>query len=479
MNILPFGFPMGGAPDSGAGQLPPSGFGFAVALGGTFAGPLVGTLSGPKGSAHVFPGADVSAGPTALLPSTELPVGEMPSDTSAVLPPSLSMAQLLTTAARISTPAGAEAAQPQGDAPAPADPNVPTGAPVDAAAFPASSGEQPAFVKGPEATQPVLAQDPEGPQPAPAQSPKPRKPASTDVPEVPAPDASIAGAGPAASVIAVPAQAIATATPLVQQQVATAPAPAEPVTASAQGQRKVATWANAGAVTAPGETRIGEVSASAANFGDTMAKLAAEGQKGSESGADTGQQPPSPQADKVANASTASQPFQPAPAAETVRNAPATAAAGASPMASGEPEVTARPGHLGQSLGVEIARKIQSGEETLRVRLNPVELGRIEVTLAFDDRGSLQATMRTESAQALDLLRQDVPELARTLDQAGVRADAQSFRFENRGGDGGSQSSPHQQRGNQQHASAEQNDFETDDQPYRAIRGDGRVDLLA
>jgi flagellar hook-length control protein FliK len=462
MNILPFGFPMGGATAAGAGQLPPSGFGFAVALGGTFAGPLAGS----KGPAPVLP-VDLSASQSELLPTIEPPVGEAPTDAAGVLPP-MSMAQLLTTAARISTPANAEAMQTGGDAGAPVDPNAATGAPVEAAAFPATPGAQPGLAEGTEATQPA------------AQSPKPRKLTSTDVPEPPAPEASIAAAGPAGSAIAVPAQAATpTAAPLVQQQASTAPASAEPVT-SAPNQRKIAARANTGAGAPSAEARTSEVSASAANFGDAVAKVAAEGQKGSDSGTDTGQQPSLPQADKVANASTAPQPFQPGPATETARNTSAAAAAGASPTATGEPEVAARPGHLGQSLGVEIARKIQSGEETLRVRLNPVELGRIEVTLTFDDRGSLQATMRTESPQALDLLRQDVPELARTLDQAGVRADAQSFRFENRAGDGGgNQSSPHQQRGNQQHASAEQGDFETDDQAYRAIRGDGRVDLLA
>ncbi|MGK6356701.1 flagellar hook-length control protein FliK [Sphingomonas sp. DT-207] len=467
MNILPFGFPMSGATGTGAGELPPSGFGFAVALGGRFAGPLVGSMSGPKGSARVLP-VDLSASKAELLPTIEVPSGEVPSDTSGVLPPAMSLAQLLTTAARISTPAGAQAVQTQGDAGAPADPNAAKAAPVEAA-IPDIPDEQPALAEGPEAIAAA--------QPTVTQSPKPRKPVSAEVPESPAPDASIAAAVPAASAVAIPTQAAA---PLVQQQASTAPAQAEPVATSPTGHRKVAVRANTGSVATPGEARTGEALPGAANFGDTMAKLAAEGQKGSDNGNDTGQQPSLPQAEKAANASTAPQPFQPAPAAEIARNAPVAAATGASPTATGEPEVAAQPGHLGQSLGVEIARKIQSGEETLRVRLNPVELGRIEVTLAFDDRGNLQATMRTESAQALDLLRQDVPELARTLDQAGVRADAQSFRFESRAGDGGgSQSSPHQQRGNQQHASAEQGDFETDDQPYRAIRGDGRVDLLA
>jgi flagellar hook-length control protein FliK len=159
---------------------------------------------------------------------------------------------------------------------------------------------------------------------------------------------------------------------------------------------------------------------------------------------------------------------------------PAQAAASTDPVrapAIAEPVIEARAGHLGQSLGVEIARKVELGEETLRIRLNPVELGRIEVTLAFDDKGSLQATVRTESAQAMDLLRQDAPDLARTLDQAGVRTDAQSFRFENRGGDGGGQQAQQQQQNRGQFASSD--DAAIAEPIYRPIRSDGQVDLLA
>lgn len=143
-----------------------------------------------------------------------------------------------------------------------------------------------------------------------------------------------------------------------------------------------------------------------------------------------------------------------------------------------EPVIAARQGHVGQALGVEIARKVEAGAETLRVRLSPEHLGKIEVTLAFDD-GKLQATVRTESAHALDLLRQDAPDLARTLDQAGIRTDAQSFRFEARADTGGQSSPQHQQqRGNQtqQHAAAD--DLEPAP-AYRALRADGQVDLIA
>lgn len=180
----------------------------------------------------------------------------------------------------------------------------------------------------------------------------------------------------------------------------------------------------------------------------------------------------------AASAATTTAAFSVAPTTTTAAtHAPAAAAPSA---AAGEPVIQARPGELGRSLGVEIARKVDAGEDTLRVRLNPAELGRVEVTLAFDREGRVQATMRAESQHTLDLLRQDAPDLGRALQQAGIRSDTQSFRFEGRDGGAGSgngQSAFQQQSrgGNQQ--------FRDEPEPqapaYRPIRGDGQVDLIA
>ncbi|WP_294258408.1 flagellar hook-length control protein FliK [uncultured Sphingomonas sp.] len=159
--------------------------------------------------------------------------------------------------------------------------------------------------------------------------------------------------------------------------------------------------------------------------------------------------------------------------------APAASAAPAAPAA--EPVLNARAGELGRSLGVEIARKVDAGEDMLRVRMNPSELGRVEVTLAFDDKGRVQATMRAESQHTLELLRQEAPDLGRALDQAGIRSDASSFRFESRdggtgGGGNGQQASQQQSRGGNQQFHDEP-DAQT--AAYRPIRGDGQVDLIA
>lgn len=479
MNILPFGFPIGNGAGFGAAttpQLPPSGLGFAVALDGA-----LGDGAGIANGAFGFPVAGGSAAQIDGMPVLDLAAGTPASEaTAGILPPAVPMAQLLTTAARISTPAApaAEVLTEGAAVPVATDPALPAvtqpgaGIPVTnpKPAPTAEAPEAPAAPAADVAPSTTAGEQPQAPgQPVKAQPQKSSRPAADAAePPVapPAPDA--ASALPLTA--AVPAAATA---PLVQSQAA----PAEP-SASAPAQRKIGTARAAPAVSVQQDAPAATPSADGGFARAVAGRSDADGQKGT----DPGQQQQQPLVQEVAAKPAAGTQtgahFQPATAADPAR--PVTAATAPSPAApAGEPVVTARPGQLGHSMGVEIARKIESGEETLRVRLNPAELGRVEVTLGFDDRGSLQATMRAESTQALDLLRQDVPDLARTLDQAGVRTDAQSFRFENRAGDGGgNQSSPQQQqRGNQQHA--QQGDFETDDQPYRAIRGDGQVDLLA
>ncbi|MFS2111408.1 flagellar hook-length control protein FliK [Sphingomonas sp. Sphisp140] len=148
-------------------------------------------------------------------------------------------------------------------------------------------------------------------------------------------------------------------------------------------------------------------------------------------------------------------------------------------VAAAEPVIAARPGHLGQQMGVEIARKVEAGEDTLRVRLSPDNLGKVEVTLSFDDSGKMHATVRAESQHALDLLRQDAPDLGRALDQAGIRSDAQSFRFESRGEGSNAQAQQQQGQNNRGGQFAGNDESETAQPAYREIRGDGQVDLLA
>lgn len=161
--------------------------------------------------------------------------------------------------------------------------------------------------------------------------------------------------------------------------------------------------------------------------------------------------------------------------------APAPTTATASPVP--EARVAAEPGRMGHEMAVAIARHTaEGGGEALTVRLNPAEFGRIDVTLSFDDRGTLRAVLAAETPAALDLLRRDSADLGRALSDAGMRTDTQSFRFDTRqgGADAGGQGAQGQPRW--QAAATPRNASTTADLPepeYRPLRSRGGVDLMA
>ena len=164
---------------------------------------------------------------------------------------------------------------------------------------------------------------------------------------------------------------------------------------------------------------------------------------------------------------------------KVVTSAPAPVAAAPVP----EARVAAEPGRMGHEMAVAIARHTaEGGGEALTVRLNPAEFGRIDVTLSFDDRGTLRAVLAAETPAALDLLRRDSADLGRALSDAGMRTDAQSFRFDTRqgGADAGGQGAQGQPRW--QAAATPRNASTTTDLPepeYRPLRLRGGVDLMA
>ena len=152
--------------------------------------------------------------------------------------------------------------------------------------------------------------------------------------------------------------------------------------------------------------------------------------------------------------------------------------------------VAAQPGRIGTEMGVAIARHAVAGQpETITVRLDPKDMGRIEVRLAFDDAGTLRAVVSADTSAALEMLRRDAGDLGRALADAGVRADGQSLRFDTRtsggndpgqrhhGGDPRHTPSP-PPSSRQRHADGEYPVF-AETPIYRPLRTSGRVDLTA
>jgi flagellar hook-length control protein FliK len=159
------------------------------------------------------------------------------------------------------------------------------------------------------------------------------------------------------------------------------------------------------------------------------------------------------------------------------------------PAPAQQPVIAAQAGRIGRDMGVEIARQVASGRSEVLIRLDPADMGRIDVRLSFDGRGTLHAAMSADSPAALDLLRRDAGDLSRALADAGIRSDATSFRFDSRSSDGGqfaqhqgqSGSDARDQRGggSSHHGGKDEADTGSGAPLYRQLRTSGRIDLMA
>lgn len=138
---------------------------------------------------------------------------------------------------------------------------------------------------------------------------------------------------------------------------------------------------------------------------------------------------------------------------------------------------------FGERMGVVIARRLGEGGEELIVRMEPAELGRIHVRLSFDEQGSLRAVLAAESGSVVEALRRDAGELARALGDAGVRTDAQSFRFDRGGSGQGEQGQAAWARWQNQQAAQGRSGGDMagagEEIVYRPMRRNGRLDLVA
>lgn len=90
-------------------------------------------------------------------------------------------------------------------------------------------------------------------------------------------------------------------------------------------------------------------------------------------------------------------------------------------------QVTAQPNV--PALAVEIAAKSQSGAKQFDIRLDPPELGRVEVRLSIDSSGKASAHLSADQPQTLDLLQKDAPALTRALRDAGLNVSQDGLNF--------------------------------------------------
>ncbi|MBI5163628.1 MAG: flagellar hook-length control protein FliK [Magnetospirillum sp.] len=82
---------------------------------------------------------------------------------------------------------------------------------------------------------------------------------------------------------------------------------------------------------------------------------------------------------------------------------------------------------------VQIDKAVKDGQDTIKVQLKPVELGRIEVKLEMGSDGKVTGTVTADRAETLQILQKDARGLEKALQDAGLKAESGSLSFNLRG----------------------------------------------
>ncbi len=122
-----------------------------------------------------------------------------------------------------------------------------------------------------------------------------------------------------------------------------------------------------------------------------------------------------------------------APVATTAAQLPGTA------VPSAELQTRAQtPANPADQVAVQIQKGLSAGKDRISIKLNPAELGRIDIKMELADDGRLRAMISAERPETLEMLQRDARILERTLQDAGVKTDSSSLSFtsrDNRGRD--------------------------------------------
>ncbi|KKB86439.1 hypothetical protein VW29_02435 [Devosia limi DSM 17137] len=216
-----------------------------------------------------------------------------------------------------------------------------------------------------------------------------------------------------------------------------AAAPTEPAPAFAAAELKLSEPVLTGKSTPSTDT--------VAPTADTAIKVATDPKAGNNAG----------QSDS--KSSDRSAPIIAAATVETAPDAQSTGQIGAQPIRV-EAAASVRPIQAGYQtsqqqlnlpqLAFELVRQVNEGNTRFQIRLDPPELGRIDVRLDIDANGQVNARLTVEKAETLDLMQRDQRGLERALQQAGLDGAKTNLEFSLRqNGSGGNQQGQDDQGG--------------------------------
>lgn len=175
----------------------------------------------------------------------------------------------------------------------------------------------------------------------------------------------------------------------------------------------------------------------------------------------TGQATPAASTDAASGAQQASAPLSPqailaaGPQSLTAPQAPLTeldAAAQATARAQAEAAHKTVSGDTGRPtplhvVPIEIGAKALAGNKRFDIRLDPAELGRIDVSLEISDKGDVSAKLTVDRVETLHMLQRDARTLERAFEQAGLKPSEGGIDLSLR--DPGQQAGGRQQQGDE------------------------------
>ncbi len=124
-------------------------------------------------------------------------------------------------------------------------------------------------------------------------------------------------------------------------------------------------------------------------------------------------------------------------------------------------------------VAVEIRKGVAAGKDSITIKLNPAELGKIDVKMEISDDGTLRASIAVEKSETLDMLQKDARGLERALQNAGLQADSGSLNFSLRG-EGNNHANEFDTAANAGSGSGDQGDDSAADDPAAASEANSR-----
>lgn len=85
------------------------------------------------------------------------------------------------------------------------------------------------------------------------------------------------------------------------------------------------------------------------------------------------------------------------------------------------------------ALAVEVGMHVLKGETRFAIRLDPAELGKVDVTLSISEDGQVEASLVVDRVETLALLKREASTLEQAFEQAGLRNSDQGLQFSLRG----------------------------------------------